>query len=56
MVAVIYTVEFQKRDLPYAHILFFLHSEDKYPTGEGIDCIILAEISNKKMIQSFIKW
>ncbi|XP_057248444.1 uncharacterized protein LOC125495260 [Beta vulgaris subsp. vulgaris] len=29
--AVVYTVEFQKRGLPHAHILLFLHPADKYP-------------------------
>jgi len=39
-----YTVEFQKRGLPHAHLLLFLHSSCKYPTTEDIDRVILAEI------------
>nr|CAD1824599.1 unnamed protein product [Ananas comosus var. bracteatus] len=45
--AVVYTIEFQKRGLPHAHILLFLNAEDKYPTGDDIDKIISAEIPNK---------
>ncbi|XP_073022293.1 uncharacterized protein [Primulina eburnea] len=46
--AVIYTVEFQKRGLPHAHILLFLCKEDKYPAAEAIDHIISAEIPDEK--------
>ena len=39
-----YTIEFQKRGLPYAYILNFLHSSSKYPTPVDINKIISAEI------------
>ena len=42
-----YTIEFQKRGLPHAHILVFLHSEDKIQTPSKIDDTISAEISDK---------
>ncbi|XP_048503649.1 uncharacterized protein LOC104906819 [Beta vulgaris subsp. vulgaris] len=46
--AVIYTIEFQKRGLPHAHILLFLDSEDKPSTPEDIDKIISAELPDPK--------
>lgn len=39
-----YTIEFQKRGLPHAHILIFLHPSSKYPKLEDIDKIICVEI------------
>ncbi|KAF7813324.1 uncharacterized protein G2W53_034300 [Senna tora] len=45
--AVIYTIEFQKRGLPHAHILLWLASEDKFSTATQIDSVIFAEIPNQ---------
>ena len=42
--AVVYTIEFQKRGLPHAHILLFLSKEDKQPDSRRIDEIISAKI------------
>jgi len=42
-----YTIEFQKRGLPYAHLLLFLHPSSKYPTPKDIDRIICAEMPLK---------
>jgi len=39
-----YTIEFQKRGLPHAHLLIFLHSSSKYPTPDDIDKVIYVEI------------
>ncbi|XP_047261125.1 uncharacterized protein LOC124894545, partial [Capsicum annuum] len=44
---VIYTVEFQKQGLPHAHIVFFLHEQNKYPATADIARIISAEIPNE---------
>ncbi|KAL8484411.1 hypothetical protein ACS0TY_026907 [Phlomoides rotata] len=46
--AMIYTVEFQKRGLPHAHILLFLSRANKIPHPEDVDKIISAEIPNKE--------
>ncbi|XP_024010412.1 uncharacterized protein LOC112085431 [Eutrema salsugineum] len=45
--AAIYTIEFQKRGLPHAHIVLFLEAGHKLPTGDDIDKIICAEIPDK---------
>lgn len=45
--AAIYTVEFQKRGLPHAHILAFMDSKHKLPEADDIDRIISAEIPDK---------
>ncbi|XP_074265614.1 uncharacterized protein LOC141588056 [Silene latifolia] len=42
--AIVYTIEFQKRGLTHAHIVLFLHREDKFPTAADVDKIISAEI------------
>ncbi|XP_016192790.1 uncharacterized protein LOC107633703 [Arachis ipaensis] len=53
--AVIYTIDFQKRGLPHAHILLFLHEQDKYPTPADIDKIICAEIPNADVDNAYYK-
>ena len=42
----VYTIEFQKRGLPHAHILLFLHDIDKPRTPEIVDTLVSAEIPN----------
>ncbi|XP_028767101.1 uncharacterized protein LOC114724813 [Neltuma alba] len=45
--AEVYTIEFQKRGLPHAHILLFLDENDKIKDPKAIDRIISAEIPDK---------
>nr|XP_029713639.1 uncharacterized protein LOC115257822 [Aedes albopictus] len=42
--AYVYSIEFQKRGLPHAHILITLQAEDKFTTAERIDAFVSAEI------------
>lgn len=44
---VIYTIEFQKRGLPHAHILLWLKRGKKWPTTADIDKVIKAEIPDE---------
>ncbi|XP_076885333.1 uncharacterized protein LOC143534816 [Bidens hawaiensis] len=44
---VVYTVEFQKRGLPHAHLCLFMQKEDKLPNVEHVDPYISAEIPDK---------
>ena len=39
-----HAIEFQKRGLPHVHLLLFLHPDNKYPSSDDIDQIILVEI------------
>ncbi|XP_022014733.1 uncharacterized protein LOC110914235 [Helianthus annuus] len=47
-ISVMYTVEFQKRGLPHAHICLFLGAENKFPNASDIDRVIIAEIPDKE--------
>ncbi|GBM09057.1 hypothetical protein AVEN_87672-1 [Araneus ventricosus] len=44
VLAYIYVIEFQKRGLPYAHILLTLDSESKIRTKHDIDKFVSAEL------------
>ncbi|XP_021985604.1 uncharacterized protein LOC110881748 [Helianthus annuus] len=44
---VIYTIEFQKRGLPHAHLCLFIEPEAKLPTVDQVDPFICAEIPNR---------
>lgn len=49
----VYTIEFQKRGLPDAHILIILSDEDKKRDSETVDQFISAEISDKLLNTTF---
>ncbi len=44
VIAYVYTIEFQKRSLPHAHMLLFLAEQDKPRTPADIDVMISAEV------------
>ncbi|XP_010480897.2 PREDICTED: uncharacterized protein LOC104759696 [Camelina sativa] len=46
-IAVLHTIEFQKRGLPHAHILLWLDNTPKQPSPGQINAIISAELPNK---------
>src|SRR5277367_1607241 len=46
-VAFVYTIEFQKRGLPHAHILVTLSTKDKFTSADRIDEVICAEIPDE---------
>ncbi|GBM01433.1 hypothetical protein AVEN_236247-1 [Araneus ventricosus] len=43
-IAQVYTIEFQKRGLPQAHILIVLRAANKFSTSEHIDKFVRADI------------
>ncbi|XP_020272658.1 uncharacterized protein LOC109847832 [Asparagus officinalis] len=47
-IAAVYTIEFQKRGLPHAHILLWLDPNSKYPDSDAINKIISAEIPDRE--------
>ncbi len=46
VVAYMYTIEFQKRGLPHAHILLILHPDFKMRCPDDFDKVVTAEIPN----------
>ncbi|XP_019151940.1 PREDICTED: uncharacterized protein LOC109148659 [Ipomoea nil] len=52
---VIYTIEFQKRGLPHAHILLFLQANSEFAEPAFMDTIILAEIPDKVTDNEYYK-
>lgn len=44
-----YTVEFQNRGLPHAHILIFLYPDNKNPSVSKIDTLVSIEIPDKNI-------
>lgn len=48
VVGSVYVIEFQKRDLPHAHILIILEARDKSQTPDDYDAIVSAEIPDRE--------
>ena len=48
-IAYTYLIEFQKRRLPHAHILIWIHNDDKVRNGDDVDKHVSAEIPDKNM-------
>ena len=52
--AQLHVIEFQKRGLPHAHLLFILRGEDNLREASDIDQVVCAEIPDKdKDLQLF---
>lgn len=49
VVGYVYTVEFQKRGLPHAHILKILNPLDRVGDPEAVDSVVSAEIPDKDL-------
>ncbi|KAI9084398.1 hypothetical protein K1719_033588 [Acacia pycnantha] len=47
--AALYTIEFQKRGLPHAHIVLFFVNDSKISTPQDIDRVISAEIPDTEI-------
>ena len=58
VVAHIHVIEFQKRGLPHAHMLIWLHSDDKLRTADEVDRLICAELPdpvNEPVLYEIVK-
>ena len=49
VIASIHVVEFQKRGLPHAHMLFILDQENKLRESEEVDMVVCAEIPDQNV-------
>jgi hypothetical protein len=48
-VAMVYTIEFQKRGLPHMHLLLFLDSQNKIHTTADVDAVSCAQIPDPEL-------
>ena len=48
-IAYTYVIEFQKRGLPHAHILIWIHNDDKIRNGDDVDKHVSAEIPDENV-------
>ena len=51
----IYTIKFQKRGLPHAHILIFLYPQFRHPHPHDIDKIISVELHDEQIEHELFK-
>ena len=51
--AFVYTIEFQKRGLPHAHLILFLADADKPRTTQDVDRLVSAEIPDPQVQPEF---
>lgn len=51
--AILYTIEFRKKGLPYVHCLVWLEKDNKIKALSEIDSIISTELSCKKKTRSY---
>ena len=51
--AFVYTIEFQKRGLPHAHLILFLADADKPQTTQDVDRLVSAEIPDPQVQPEF---
>lgn len=60
LLTALYTVEFQKRGFPHAHILLFLHQDNNHIITADIDRIIFDEITNRdiypRLFELWVLW
>jgi hypothetical protein len=54
MVAFVYSVEYQARGLPHAHILVFLDSRHKFNTSEDIDHVVCSELPQDNDLRELV--
>ena len=54
MVGLVYSVEYQARGLPHAHILVFLHVRHRFNMSEDIDRVICAEIPEDNVLRDLV--
>jgi len=51
--AYVYTIEFQKRGLPHAHVVLFLADADKPRTTDDVDQLVSADIPDLQLQPEF---
>jgi hypothetical protein len=54
VVAFLYSIEYQARGIPHAHILIFLAVHDKFNTTDKIDSVVCAEIPQDQLLQDLV--